>query len=410
MNRPLRVLLFSTLFPSAARPGHGVFVETRLRELRTRQPVQACVVAPVPWFPSTHPRFGEWARMAATPSEESREGVRVLHPRYPLLPKVGMSSAPGLMAAWCFPVLRRLQREGFDFDLIDAHYAYPDGVAAAMLASALGKPLAITARGSDVNLIAQYRWPRALMRWASRRAGASIGVSTALVERLAALGAPPQRLHLLRNGVDLRRFVPVNRADARRTLGLEGEPLLLIVGHLVAHKGQSTAIDTLAALRRTHPRARLCVLGDGPMRHTLEDQARQAGLESAVRFHPAVPQSSLSAWYSAADVLLLASSREGWPNVLLESMACGTPVVCTAVGGTPEIVDAPVAGRLVAPGSSAHDLARALASAVAGLHAAPPERAAVRAHAERFGWAEVSQAQFQLFSRLCTGTGEWARA
>lgn len=410
MNRPLRVLLFSTLYPSAARPGHGLFVETRLRELRCRQPVQACVVAPVPWFPSTHPRFGEWARLAATPRQESREGVRILHPRYPLLPKIGMSSAPGLMAAWCAPVLRRLQREEFEFDLIDAHYAYPDGVAAALLATALGKPLAITARGSDVNLIAQHRWPRALMRWATRQAGASIGVSSALVQRLAAIGAPPQRLHLLRNGVDLRRFSLVDRVAARRALRLDGEPLMLIVGHLVTHKGQPTAIETLAALRRTHPGARLCILGDGPLRRPLEDQVRQAGLAAAVRFQPAVPQSELPTWYAAADVLLSASSREGWPNVLLEAMACGTPAVCTAVGGTPEIVDAPVAGRLVDPASAGDRLPQALADAVVDLCTAGPARAAVRAHAERFGWAEVSQAQFEILSRLCAESGAWARA
>jgi len=164
--RPIRTLLFSTLYPSSVRPGHGIFVETRLRELLQSGQVATQVVAPVPWFPSTNPRYGDYARMAATPAQEVHNGISVLHPRYLLPPKVGMSLAPFLLALGALPTLKKIIRSGFDFDVIDAHYYYPDGVAAALLARYFNKPLVVTARGSDVNLIANFAVPRSLMRWA----------------------------------------------------------------------------------------------------------------------------------------------------------------------------------------------------------------------------------------------------
>ncbi|WP_201744886.1 hypothetical protein, partial [Escherichia coli] len=123
----MMVLSFSTLYPSSVRPTHGIFVETRLRELLKSGRVESRVVAPVPWFPSTQPRWGEYAKFAATPAREQRNGIDVLHPRYLLAPKVGMSSAPLTLALGARAALRQLIDEGFDFDLIDAHYYYPDG-------------------------------------------------------------------------------------------------------------------------------------------------------------------------------------------------------------------------------------------------------------------------------------------
>ena len=152
----IRLLTFSSLFPSSVRPAHGIFVETRLRELLASGQVEAKVVAPVPWFFSTdEQRWGERARMARTPARETRNGIDVLHPRYLLLPKIGMTLAPLGMAMGAIPAVQRLIDEGFDFDVIDAHYYYPDGVAAAIIARHFGKPFTVTARGTDLNLIPQ---------------------------------------------------------------------------------------------------------------------------------------------------------------------------------------------------------------------------------------------------------------
>lgn len=395
MIRAVRTLLFSTLYPSAARPLHGVFVETRLRELLQRGGVQTRVVAPVPWFWSTDARHGDHARMAATPRFEVRNGIEVHHPRFVRLPKVGMSSAPFFLAAGACSTLLQIQRSGFDFDVIDAHYYYPDGVAAALLAIWFGKPLVVTARGTDVNLIPEYRVPRLLIQWAARRAQASIGVSAALVERLRSLGTEAGRLHVIRNGVNLQRFQVLPVAAMRAELGIHGTPLLLTVGNLHEHKGQRVVVQALACLRRQHPKAQLAIVGDGPDRAALQALAEREGLADAVRLVGAVPNAELARWYSAADVLVLASSREGWPNVLLEAMACGTPVVASNVGGVPEIVQQPVAGRVVAERS-----ATAFADSIDQLLRERPERARVRAYAEGFSWERASREQLDLFHSL----------
>ncbi len=393
----MRVLVFSSLYPSATRPAHGIFVETRLRELLKTGEVEVRVVAPVPWFFSTHPRYGDKARMAATPAYEERHGVQVWHPRFPVIPKFGMTLAPMLLALWSLPALRRLQQAGYDFEHIDAHYYYPDGVAAAWLARRLGKTLTITARGTDLNLIPQYALPRRMLQWAARQAQASIGVCGALVDVLRSWGLPPEKLHVLRNGVDLQRFHRCPDEGLRARAGLKaGEgPLLLSVGHLIERKGHHLVIEALAELRATHPHARLVIIGEGDERAALEALIQRLGLQGRVLLTGSLPQSELPGWYSSADALVLASSREGWANVLLESMACGTPVVATNIWGTPEVVARPEAGLLVNGRSGA-----ALASGLRELLARLPLPADVRSYAEGFSWDDTSWAQVTLFRRL----------
>jgi glycosyltransferase involved in cell wall biosynthesis len=210
------------------------------------------------------------------------------------------------------------------------------------------------------------------------------------------LGLGSARQLTLRNGVDLTRFQPAGDVAALRAqLGVAGSPLIVSVGNLLPVKGHDLAIEALARLRQQGLDARLCVIGAGPLRDELQALASQRGLDGEVRFLGALPQEQLAAWYGAADLLMLASEREGWPNVLLESMACGTPVVATSVGGIPEIVDVPSTGRLVAERSAA-----ALADAVLDLWRDLPPRDAVCRHARQFGWHETTQGQLNLFQTI----------
>ena len=204
----MQILTFTTLYPSAARPQHGIFVETRLRKLVDSGRVEARIVAPCPWFPFASPRFGAYSAMARMPGQETWHGLAIDHPRYPLLPKLGMSTAPLALFAAVLPRLRREIAAGRDFELIDAHYFYPDGVAAVLLGRALGRPVVVTARGSDLNLIADYAVPRRWIRWAAARADGLVAVSRGLKNRLVDLGTAPERVRVLRNGVDLGLFRP----------------------------------------------------------------------------------------------------------------------------------------------------------------------------------------------------------
>ncbi|MDR3299076.1 MAG: glycosyltransferase family 4 protein [Candidatus Accumulibacter sp.] len=388
----MRTLLFSTLYPSSVRPIHGIFVETRLRELLKSGEIETRVVAPVPWFPFSGACFGKYGKFAATPRFECRNGVEVHHPRYLLPPRIGMHIAPYSLAKGALPVIRRLIHDGFDFDLIDAHYYYPDGVAAGLLAEWLSKPLVVTARGTDLNLIADYSRPKALILETAARASASIGVCKALMDRLAELGADPGKLHVLRNGVDLERFQPVDREEARRQLGLPMEQrILLSVGSLIEHKGHHIAIKAMARLRDSL----LVIVGFGAELPRLKKLSEDLNVADRVRFVGQVPNEQLKTWYSAADVLVLCSSREGWANVLLESMACGTPVVASDIPGTREVVQSTAAGILVA-----NRTADSLADGIEKLFCGLPTRTQVRAYAAGFDWTPTTRGQLEIFRAI----------
>ena len=387
----MRILTFSTLYPSAARPTHGIFVETRLHKLVDSGSVTARVVAPCPWFPFASDVFGHYSVFARIQRTETRHGLRVDHPRYPLLPKVGMSSAPLSLFAAVLPLLRRQIRAGDDFDLIDAHYFYPDGVAAVLLGRALGRPVVVTARGDDLDLIATYAVPRRWIRWAAAHAAGLIAVSNGLKRRLEALGTAPARIRMLRNGVDLAVFRPYDRDAERRRLGFT-RTTLLAVGNLVPKKRHRLIVEALLQLEGVD----LAIVGDGPERARIEALTAKLGLGGRVRLLGRMPQDALPAVYSAADLLVHPSAREGWPNVLLESMACGTAVVAGDFDGVADMIAAPEAGRIVAaptPGC--------LAATVRALLASPPARAATRRYAEGFDWRSTTEGQIELFRRIC---------
>jgi len=223
-----------------------------------------------------------------------------------------------------------------------------------------------------------------MIRWAARRAAAVITVSAALKERLVALGGLAEQIEVLRNGVDLALFRPNGEP-------VVGRPVLLAVGNLVPLKGHRLLVEALPLL----PDCELVIAGDGPERGNLEKLAAQLGVADRLRLLGRVPQQELPALYSAARLLVLPSSHEGWPNVLLEAMACGTPVVASDIPGIREIVQDPVAGRLLSERNP-----RALADAVTALLADPPCRAETRTYAQGFGWGPTTDGQLALFKRV----------
>lgn len=393
----LRILTFSTLYPNSVRTRHGIFVEQRLRHLIASGEVHSTVVAPVPLAPDWG-WLGEAAGQRRAPEHESRHGLEIWHPRYVVIPKVGMTAAPWLLTAAVSGVLRRLHASA-PFDLIDAHYLYPDGVAAVACGRRLGIPVVLTARGTDVNLIPNYYWARHMILWAARRSAAVITVSQALKDRLVEIGIEPNRITTLRNGVDLAYFRPLERERERATLGIDG-PTLLSVGHLIERKGHHVVISALREL----PGVTLVIAGDGPMERELRDLARQQGVARRVRFVGAKTHAELVSYYNAADALVLASDREGMPNVVLECLACGTPVIATAVWGTPEIMHHSDAGRLVCEREPA-----AIAAACRDLFAGPPARAATRRHAEQFSWDQTTRGQLQIFRQAIGAAHALAR-
>ena len=386
----MQLLTFSTLFPNTERPNHGIFVETRLRHLIASGKATARVVAPIPWFPFTHKRFGAYARFARIPERETRFGLSVEHPRYFLPPKLGMHIAPDMLAFAAKPCIARIIDEGYDFNIIDAHYFYPDGVAATKLGKYFNKPVVITARGSDITLLPQFSQPRKKILQAAADASGVITVCNALKDELIRLGVSATKIISLRNGVDLILFQPIDREVTRRTLGLT-KFTLLTVGNLVQVKGHELILRALTLLPEMH----LLIAGDGILRQPLERLAIQLKISDRVQFLGSLKQEQLRTYYGAADTMILASEREGWANVLLESMACGTPVVASRVWGTPEVVAAPEAGILMSERTP-----EALAHAVRSLKNHYPDRTATRCYAENFSWKATTNGQLTLFNSI----------
>jgi glycosyltransferase involved in cell wall biosynthesis len=385
----LSLLTVTTLFPNPVKPTHGSFVATRLEQLVASGEVTAEIVAPVPWLPSWV-RYTPAGRLDLVPRMRLHGGLTLHHPRYLVVPKIGMTLTPHTLFWTLKRTLEKLLAEGRRFDLIDAHYFYPDGVAAVRLARHFGIPVTVSARGTDLNLIAEYSTPRRMICEAAAQADGLITVCQALKDRLVDLGTAPQRVTVLRNGVDLELFKPMDRDKARASLGLTRRTLGS-VGWLVERKGHHHAIRALGAL----PDTDLLIVGEGPERKALERLAAKEGVSERVRFLGQIDQKRLPEIYSAMDALVLASSREGWANVLLEAMACGTPVVASAVWGTPEVVAAPDAGVLMKTLDS-----QGVIDGVMRLFATRPDRAATRRYAEGFSWDATTQGQLALFRQI----------
>ncbi len=360
-----------------------------MKQLLQNRPVQIIVVAPVPWFPIEHKIFGQYGIFAAVPKSEVRHGITIHHPRYLVLPKIGMNLAPLLMAISLWPTIRRLHKQ-HSFDIIDGHFIYPDGVVAVLFSKLLKIPVIITARGNDITLYPNYWLPRRLVKWAINKATAVISVCRYLSEEITKLGVKQSNNLVMRNGVDLETFSPRNREAMRKKLGLNSFTLIS-VGHFIERKGHHYVIEALIQM----PDVKLILVGDGPMEKELRSLVQLHQLDDRVIFTGGIKQNLLADYYSAADCMVLASSREGWANVLLESMACGTPVVATAVSGTPEVVLNEIAGQLINDRSST-----GIVSGIQKLRQNYPSKEAVRDYAQKFDWQETTTNLYTLIDSI----------
>jgi len=389
----MNILTISSLYPNNKDPKHGIFIETRLRNLIADFPeIKPTVIAPVPWFPFSSAKFGEYAKFADVVTQEVRNNIEVHHPKYMVIPKVGMYLTPFFMKIAIAKVIKKLKKQGKSFDLIDGHYFYPDGVAIAKVSEQHKIPFTCTARGTDINLIPEQPKARGMIQKVFTKAAHMMTVCQALKDEMLTLGANSTDITVLRNGVDLELFKP-SAIEEQQQLKSElaiSDKLVMSVGWLIERKGHYLIIDAIKSLDNVT----LAIAGNGPDKKQLQAQVKKLGLEGRVLFLGALSQTELNKWFRAADITVLASSREGWANVLLESMASGTPVVATNVWGTPEVVASEDAGVLVE--RNAYSIAAGISSVLANA----PSREATRRYAEQFDWHSTSLGQYEIFQRI----------
>jgi teichuronic acid biosynthesis glycosyltransferase TuaC len=387
----LRVLTLSTLFPNPIYQNFGVFVGNQTMRLAARADVELRVISPVPVPPFPLHRHKLYRDLCSLPAMSHWAAVPVFYPRFPIIPSLSAPINAVLLYRKVKPLLTRMRAEGFDFDVIDAEFFYPDGPAAARLAHDFGVPFSVKARGDDIHYWGARAFCRRQILDAAKHAGGMLAVAASLKRDMIAMGMQESKIAVHYTGVDLERFRPLDRTSAKAALGVSG-PLVVSLGALIPRKGHHLVIETI----RQIPQATLLIAGTGPEQASLQALIDGWRLGSRVRLLGGLPHAELPALLGAADVMALASESEGLANAWVEALACGTPIVIPAVDGAIETVDRPAAGRLISERTPA-----AIAAAILDILADPPAQDEVRASSERFNWARNTQSLFDHLSRLC---------
>ncbi len=352
-GRRLRVLVSSGIFPNRVLVNRGIYNLKAATALARYCDIR--VVAPIPYFPSFIEAPGyDWYR--AVPRRDRIAAFDVEFPRYLVTPKVGRSLHGFLLymslRGWYRKIL-----QAFAPDVILGYFAYPYGFANVLWGRAARIPVVTFCRGSDIHSIAQKRSQARLIAWALRRSAKVFAVSESLKSDIVRLGVDPSHVVVIPNGIELARFATRSRTSARELVGLPADGRYVVcVSRLSHEKGVDVLMDAAAHMTTG---ARVVIIGDGPEEVALKARAQQLGVSERIVFAGARPHDEVPVWISAADVTVLSSRKEGYPNALVEYLACGRPAVASRVGGVPEILTSRELGIMVEPENP-----KALASAL----------------------------------------------
>lgn len=335
----MKVLALSYLFPNPAQPDYGIFVYNRLRAVQEYCEVK--VIAPLQRYPFRSILRPELAAKQTIGSKDNMGGLETWYPRFLVIPRyLKFLDALSYYLA-VKPVVKKMLQDGFTFDVIDTHWTYPDILAAYLLSRQYRKPFIVTVRGREALYFGERGGRKLILGWCLRRADAVVALSSELADLVVDIGVERHRVRVVLNGVDTENFQPLDRAEARRKLNLpQDKKILLAVGRLTEAKGHQHIIQALPSLASVH-NVELHIIGginpESDYSVKLKELVAKLGLRN-VFFHNGMPHDQLLYWYNAADLFCLASHGEGCPNVVLEAMACGTPVIVTNVGAVKDMV------------------------------------------------------------------------
>ncbi|RJP77253.1 MAG: glycosyltransferase family 4 protein [Desulfobacteraceae bacterium] len=329
----MKVLVFTSHFPEKAAPTRATYNLNTFRELAKLVDLE--IVCPKPWW-------GYLNQEQSIPRIYT-EDVYGIHASY-----ITYWSVPGLsflhgaaMVASLYSYMRQYLKK-HAFDIILATWAYPDSMAAAFFAGLADCPLVTVVLGSDINELTNRKLLKPQIKWTLGKSTRIVSVSHAMADKIASLGIDPDKITVQHNGVDGNLFSIRDKHKARTMLGLPShEKLIVFVGNLSPEKGIDTLIKAVSNLVKEESRKhiRCAVIGDGVMKSELLSISQQLGLADNMIFTGRLLPQEISIWLNACDVFCLPSNREGCPNVILEALASGCPVVASKVGGIPELLN-----------------------------------------------------------------------
>ena len=390
----MKVLLISNIFPNSAEKERGVFTYGIAMALKARCRLE--VAAPLPWVPAPLRKKNQGKYIhAQVPYKEEIGGLKVYHPRYAVIPGVLGFMHSAFMFLPILRLIKRLERKEH-IDLINAHWIFPDGVAAVWAARKLGKPVVLTALGCDINHYPSLLFRKGLIKGALRKTDAVTVKGNSLREKVRGLHVPDEKIHVIPNGIDLQHFRIMDKAAARRQLNIRGDgPFLLTVGSLDEVKGSRYLLEALSRMpHELKPPPHLLMVGDGPLKQSLLSQARDFGIAQQISFFGRRPHHEIPIWMNAADLFCLPSIREGRPNALMEALACGTPAVASRVGSVPEIIH-DENGRMAGAGDS-----ESLRRQILGCLDRSWDREAVRKSVSGFTWDQCAALYMGTFQQV----------
>jgi glycosyltransferase involved in cell wall biosynthesis len=334
-----KIAVVTAHFPSSAQPTHGRPAFQTLRLLSTKCDVR--VFYPHAAYPSfLKPRSRKYSTLDASYSPPD---IKVGYYDYPAVPFVTRPFNGHIAARVLLPHIR-----SFAPDLIFSYFLYPDGYAALKIGKALSVPVVAMGVGSDVHSIAgplEAQRTRTVLR----EADFLLAISEDLRKRIVAMGAPPNKTRTLVSGCNISVFHPMDRLEARRKLRVDpAAETVVYVGRMDLKKGLRELVEAATKLRPNRPNLRVYLIGEGPDQSIIEGAIRANNAAGYFHVLPECGFDGVAVWMAAADVVTLPSYMEGCPNVVLEALACGRPVVATNVGGIPEIMN-DRCGRLVPP-------------------------------------------------------------